>query len=91
MRLRCRIMPPRGKHRLNRFGDRALNRAVHTIVNWRMTHGLEPTQHYLTWCRAEQKSGPEIRRRVKRYAARQLLRRMESATRSAAQAITTCE
>src|SRR5689334_16896689 len=29
------------RHRLNRFGDRRLHRALHTIVNWRMIHGHE--------------------------------------------------
>jgi transposase len=67
------------RHRLNRFGDRALNRALHTIVNWRMIHGHEPTQHYLARRRAEQKTDTEIRRCLKRYAARHLFRIMENA------------
>jgi len=66
------------RHRLNRFGDRRLNRALHTIVNWRMIHGHEPTQHYLIRRRAEQKSDPEIRRCLKRYTARHLFRLMET-------------
>jgi transposase len=65
------------RHRLNRFGDRMLNRALHTIVNWRMVHGHEPTQHYLARRRAEQKTDPEIRRCLKRYTARRLFRLME--------------
>jgi transposase len=44
------------RHRPNPFGDRSLNRALHTIVNWRMIHAHEPTQHYLT-----RRSQPEIR------------------------------
>jgi transposase len=67
------------RHRLNRFGDRQLNRALHTIVNWRMIHGHEPTQHYLTRRRSEQKSDAEIRRCLKRYTARHLFRLMETA------------
>jgi transposase len=67
------------RHRLNRFGDRSLNRALHTIVNWRMIHGHEPTQHYLTRRRSQQKSDPEIRRCLKRYTARHLFRLMEQA------------
>jgi transposase len=67
------------RHRLNRFGDRHLNRALHTIVNWRMIHGHEPTQHYLTRRRAQQKSDAEIRRCLKRYTARHLFRVMEAA------------
>jgi hypothetical protein len=46
-----------------------------------MIHGHEPTQHYLTRRRAEQKSDPEIRRCLKRYAARQLFRIMETRDR----------
>ncbi|MEU2167925.1 hypothetical protein ACH47V_25490 [Micromonospora chersina] len=46
------------RHRLNRFGDRQLNRALHTIVNWRMIHGHEPTRHYLTRRRAQQSPTP---------------------------------
>jgi transposase len=67
------------RHRLNRFGDRQLNRALHTIVNWRMTHGHEPTSHYLTRRRAQQKSDPEIRRCLKRHTARRQFRLMERA------------
>jgi hypothetical protein len=66
-------------HRLNRFGDRRLNRALHTIVNWRMIHGHEPTQHYLARGRAQQKTDNEIRRCLKRFTARHLFRLMEAA------------
>ena len=67
------------RHRLNRFGDRQFNRALHTIVNWRMLHGHETTQHYLTRRRTEQKSDAEIRRCLKRYTARHMFRLMETA------------
>jgi transposase len=67
------------RHRLNRFGDRRLNRALHTIVNWRMIHGHEPTRYYLERRRAQQKTDPEIRRCLKRYTARHLFRLMEGA------------
>jgi len=50
------------RHRLNRFGDRQLNRALHTITTWRMLHGHQPTSAYLARRRAEQKSDAEIRR-----------------------------
>jgi transposase len=66
------------RHRLNRFGDRELNRALHVIINWRMLHHAT-TQRYLTRQRAEQKTDPEIRRCLNRYAARQLFRLMETA------------
>jgi transposase len=68
-------------HRLNRFGDRQLNRALHVIVNWRILHHHTPTQAYLTR-RAGHKTQPEIRRCLKRYAARQLFRLMETAART---------
>jgi transposase len=67
------------RHRLNRFGDRLLNRALHTIVNWRMLYGHEATQLYLTRRRTEQKSDAEIRRCLKRYTARHMFRLMETA------------
>lgn len=70
------------RHRLNRFGDRRLNRALHTIVNWRMIHGHETTQHYLTRRRAQQMTDAEIRRCLKRYTARHLYRLMESSGRT---------
>ena len=66
------------RHRLNRFGDRELNRALHVIVNWRMLHHTT-TQTYTAQHRARQKTDPEIRRCLKRYAARQLFRLMETA------------
>jgi transposase len=65
------------RHRLNRFGDRQLNRALHVIVNWRMLHHGQ-TQAYLAR-RAGRKTKPEIRRCLKRYAARSLFRLMETA------------
>jgi transposase len=58
------------RHRLNRSGDRQLNRALHTITTWRMLHGHQPTSAYLARRRAEQKSDAEIRRCLKRYAGR---------------------
>jgi transposase len=66
------------RHRLNRFGDRELNRALHVIITWRMLHHTK-TRTYTAQRRAEQKTDPEIRRCLKRYAARQLFRLMETA------------
>jgi transposase len=68
------------RHRLNRFGDRELNRALHVIINWRMLHHAQ-TRQYAARRRAGQKTDPEIRRCLKRYAARQLFRLMETTTR----------
>jgi transposase len=66
------------RHRLNRFGDRQLNRALHVIVNWRMLH--DPATHgYLHRRRTEQKTDREIRRCLKRYTARRLYRIMRAA------------
>jgi transposase len=64
------------RHRLNPFGDRQLNKALHVIVRWRMLHD-QRTRAYLTR-RAPHKTDPEIRRCLKRYAARQLYRLMEA-------------
>jgi transposase len=68
------------RHRLNRFGDRQLNRALHIIVNWRMLHD-PATRGHLHRRRAEQKTDPEIRRCLKRYTARALYRIMQTAAR----------
>jgi transposase len=68
------------RHRLNPFGDRQLNRALHVIVGWRMVHHAQ-TQAYLTR-RAGHKTEREIRRCLKRYAARSLYRLMETAART---------
>jgi transposase len=67
------------RHRLNRFGDRQLNRALHVIVNWRMLHDRR-THTYLTR-RAADKTDPQLRRCLKRHAARQLFRLMEAQPR----------
>jgi transposase len=64
------------RHRLNRGGDRQLNRALHTIVMSRIQHHA-PTQEYVARRRAEGKSDREIRRCLKRYLARHLFRLME--------------
>jgi transposase len=66
------------RHRLNRNGDRALNKAIHTIANTRLR--TDPnTQAYLARRRAEGKSNREIRRCLKRYIARQLYRALTTA------------
>jgi transposase len=65
------------RHRLNRCGDRQLNRALHTIVLVRMRHD-PTTQGYVTRRLAEGKSVREIKRCLKRYVARQLFRHLES-------------
>lgn len=66
------------RHRLNRGGDRQLNRALHdiTLTRWR----ADPRTHaYITRRRAAGKSDTEIRRALKRYVARELFRVLEAA------------
>jgi transposase len=61
------------RHRLNRGGDRALNRALHTIALTRMAH-CPRTRTYVARRRAQGKNPREIRRCLKRYIARELYR-----------------
>ena len=72
--------PPRPglttRHRLNRFGDRQLNRALHVIVLHRLRYD-PATRAYAERRRAEGKTDREIRRCLKRYIARQLFRQLE--------------
>jgi transposase len=65
------------RHRLNRGGDRALNRALHDITLTRC-RSCPRTQAYLTRRRAEGKTDREIRRTLKRYIARELFRALEA-------------
>jgi transposase len=62
--------------RLNRGGDRLLNRALHTIVMIRKAWH-EPTRRYVARRTAEGKSQREIRRCLTRAAARGLYRLLE--------------
>jgi transposase len=61
------------RHRLNRLGDRQLNRALHVIAVSRM-RSHPPTLAYVQRRRAEGKTDREIRRCIKRYLARHLYR-----------------
>jgi len=65
------------RHRLNRSGDRQLNRALHTVVMVRMRQDPE-TKAYVQRRLAEGKSTREIKRCLKRYVARQLFRQLET-------------
>jgi transposase len=66
------------RHRLNRGGDRQLNKAIHVIVQTRMR--TDPrTRDYVTRRTAEGKSKPEIRRCLKRYVTRELFRALTAA------------
>lgn len=65
------------RHRLNRGGDRRLNRALHMAVITRMTHDPD-TRAYVERRRAEGRTTKEIRRCLKRYLARQLYRTLNT-------------
>jgi transposase len=65
------------RHRLDRGGDRQLNRALHTIILNRQR--LDPqTQAYITRRIAEGKTHREAVRCLKRYLARSLYRHLEA-------------
>lgn len=70
------------RYRLNRGGDRQLNRALHTIVLSRLAHHPE-TRAYAARRTEEGKSPREIKRCLKRYLARQLFRLLEGMPQSA--------
>jgi len=70
----------RSRHRLNRGGDRALNRALHTVAITRMRCHPE-TRNYEIRRSAQGKTHRDIRRSVKRALARRLYRRIEAAVR----------
>lgn len=63
----------RSEHRLNRGGDRQLNRALHSIVLTRMRFDPD-TRAYVQRRQSEQLSNRRIRRVLKRYVARQAYR-----------------
>jgi len=63
------------RHRLNRGGDRALNRAIHAIAIVRM-RDCPRTRAYVARRTAEGKTRREIRRCLKRYIARELYRHL---------------
>jgi transposase len=66
------------RYRLNRSGDRQLNRAIYTVVITRLR--LDPaTRAYAERRRAQGKTDREIRRCLGRYVTRQLYRQLESA------------
>jgi len=65
------------RYRLNRGGDRQLNRALHTIALSRLAHH-EETKRYATRRAAEGKTPREIKRCLKRHLARRLYRVLET-------------
>ena len=66
------------RHRLNRGGDRQLNRAMNTIVLTRMRTDTD-TRAYVQRRLAEGKTSKEIRRCLKRYVGRQIFRTLAAA------------
>jgi transposase len=65
------------RHRLNRGGDRALNRAIHAIALTR-TRNCPRTRAYINRRTAEGKTPREIQRCLKRYIARELYRALNA-------------
>ncbi len=66
------------RHRLNRGGDRRLNRALHIAAVTRMRMDSD-TRAYVEKRRAEGRTTKEIRRSLKRYLARQIYRHLNAA------------
>ena len=64
------------RHRLNRGGDRALNRALHLVIITR-SRAHQPTRDYIARRVADGKTPREARRCLKRYLARHLYRLLE--------------
>ncbi|MCJ0907231.1 transposase [Rhodococcus sp. ARC_M6] len=67
------------RHRLNRGGDRQLNRALNVIAMVRMVHD-QKTRAYVERRRTEGKTDREIRRILKRYLARSIYRHLNASS-----------
>lgn len=65
------------RYRLNRSGDRQLNRALHVITLSRLRHD-PATRAYAERRQAEGRTNREIQRCLKRYISRQLYRHLEA-------------
>ena len=65
------------RHRLNRGGDRQLNRALHTIARCRMAHD-PATKEYVARRQAQGASAREARRCLARFIARQIFRLLKA-------------
>jgi transposase len=74
------------RHRLNRGGDRQLNRALHTVAVVRLRDD-PATRAYAARRRADGKSPREIRRCVKRAIARHLFKLLERYDRAGVEVI----
>jgi transposase len=69
------------RYRLNRRGDRQLNKALYIITTARLRHD-DTTKAYAARRVAEGKTHAEIKRCLKRYVARELFRLLEHPTHS---------
>lgn len=69
------------RHRLNRGGDRQLNRALHTVALSRLQHDAA-TKTYAARRTAEGKTPREIKRCLKRAIAREIYRVLEAHARA---------
>lgn len=69
------------RHRINRGGDRHLNRALHMATITRMRHDPD-TLADVERRRAEGRTTKEIRRTLKRYLARQIYRTLNAAVQA---------
>lgn len=69
------------RHRLNRSGDRQLNRALHTVALSRLHHDAA-SKAYATRRTAEGRTPREIKRCLKRAIAREIYRTLEAHARA---------
>ena len=75
------------RHRINRSGDRQLNRALHTVTLIRMR--LDPsTKVYVARRMAEGKTSRDAQRCLKRAICRQIFKILEPSNRSRASSLT---
>jgi len=70
------------RHRLNRAGNRQLNRTLHNITLSRLRYDPD-TRAYAQRRRGEGKTDRDIKRCLKRYIARQLYRQLETGAAAA--------
>ena len=70
------------RHRLNRYGDRQLNNALHTVVASRIQY-QPATRDYVARRTAQGKTNREIKRCLARYVARDLYRLLENTATAA--------
>ena len=67
------------RHRLNRHGDRQLNKALDVVARTRVGHA-EATKRYVEKRTAEGLSSKDIKRILKRYIARSIYRQLQVIT-----------